>query len=244
MRLHRKIPQLFGYELIRSTKHPTLESHLKILFDHLNINLVLDVGANIGQYGSALREKVGYKGHIISFEPVKNVYKKLASNIAHDSRWTAYNFALGASEGSSEINVTSSSDFSSFLKPNEYVRAIRPSESNVDHIEEVRVEALDNIYHEIITTTGLISPQILLKMDTQGFDCEVIKGASCTLKDIIALQSELSIIPIYENMPTYIESLELYRSHNFEITAIYPISRDNQTLQLIEMDCILTKSIY
>lgn len=242
MRLHRKVSQLFGYELIRSTKHPTLESHLKILFNHLNINLVLDVGANIGQYGSMLRNKIGYKGHIVSFEPVKNVYDKLTSNTAHDPAWTAYNFALGACENILKINVTNSSDYSSFLKPNEYAREIRPSDSNIDHMEDVTVKALDDIYNDIASRTAIESPRIFLKMDTQGFDCEVIKGAISTLKGISGLQSELSILPIYENMPTYLESLRLFKTHDFEITAFYPISRDSKTLQLIEMDCILTKA--
>jgi len=241
MRLHRKIPQLFGYELIRSKKHPTIESHLKILFNQLNINLVFDVGANIGQYGSLLRKKVGYKGHIISFEPVKEVFHNLRTNIAHDSKWTAYNYALGASDGFSKINVTSSTDFSSFLKPNEFAHAIRPSDSKVNRVEEVTVKTLDSIYSEVISRTGIESPRVFLKMDTQGFDHEVIKGTKGTIEGIFGLQSELSVKPIYENMPTYIESLNLYRDKGFEITAIYPVSRDDLTLQLIEMDCILSK---
>lgn len=241
MRLHNKFAQLFGYELIRSRKHPTLESHLKLLFKHLDINLVIDVGANIGQYGAMLRKKVGYKGHIVSFEPVRAVFKKLSSNIAQDKNWTAYNYALGASEGTLNINVTSSSDFSSFLKPNEFAREVRPSESEINHVEEVTVKCLDNIFTEIISHIGIDSPRIFLKMDTQGYDHEVIKGTKNILTNMLGLQSELSVIPIYDNMPTYIESLTLYRNYNFEITAVYPISRDDKSLQLIEMDCILSK---
>ena len=78
-------------------------------------------------------------------------------------------------------------------------------------------------------------------MDTQGYDHEVIKGTKNILTNMLGLQSELSVIPIYDNMPTYIESLTLYRNYNFEITAVFPISRDDRSLQLIEMDCILSK---
>ena len=80
-------------------------------------------------------------------------------------------------------------------------------------------------------------------MGTQGFDHEVARGGLKTIKRVYGLQSELSIISIYNNMLTYVNSITLFRELGFEIAGIYQNSRDNQTLQLIEANCIFKKKL-
>lgn len=65
------------------------------LMEHLGIDLVLDVGANTGQYASSLR-KAGYRAQIVSFEPLHRAYSRLARSAECDRRWRAVRLALGA----------------------------------------------------------------------------------------------------------------------------------------------------
>ena len=78
-------------------------------------------------------------------------------------------------------------------------------------------------------------------MDTQGFDLEVFSGASKHLKHIKCLLSEVSFIPIYDGMPTYAKSLKLYRSNGFQVSGLYPVTRDKQSRAIIEMDCVMVR---
>ncbi len=241
MRLHRRIPQLFGYDLIHIKRnHPTIESHLQYLFEKLNINVVLDVGANRGQFGCLLRE-IGFEGDIISFEPLKEAFQELTQCSSEDKKWHIYNHALGSVSETTEINFTSSSVFASFLNPNEYAKEVRTDQVQVEQKETVEVKKLDEIFEEVISHCAGTDHRVYLKMDTQGFDQEVFKGAAETISRISALQSEIAILPLYEGMPDYIEAMTAFRNKGFELTGLFPVSRDNDSLILIEMDCVMRR---
>src|ERR1700684_2872446 len=85
--------------------------NLRDFIEDRKIDLVLDVGANVGQFGTSLRNR-GYRGKIISFEPLESEYKKLAVVAASDGNWEAHQFALGAASGDATINVSDNSVFS------------------------------------------------------------------------------------------------------------------------------------
>ena len=146
------------------------------------MDCVLDVGANQGQFATHLRA-VGYKGPIVSFEPSAADYAVLAQAAAGDPAWFTYAPALGAHDGELSFHVTDDSLFNSFLSP---------LQERVDHEETVRVPRLDGLFDEIRERTAASRP--LLKMDTQGYDLEVVAGAETVLKHVVALQSEVSVI--------------------------------------------------
>ena len=239
MRLHRRIPQLFGYDLINIRRnHPSLQSHLQEIFKLLEINSVIDVGGNTGQYGTMLR-KMGYKGDIFSFEPVQASFNELEKCCSADSKWSAFNYALGAEETEMKINVTNASAFASFYKPNEYAKELRAKEVPVKSTETVKIRKLDDVFPEMIAANK--QPNIFLKMDTQGYDLQVLQGAAEVIKQIIALQSEISILPLYEGMPDYVEAITRYRDAGFELTGFYPVTRDYETMLLVELDCVMRR---
>jgi len=108
--LHKKIAAYFGYEFIRIRRkaYQDIDSHLLALFNLLDINCVLDVGANMGQFAKSIR-KAGYQGRMISFEPIRKCYEYLKAY--ENENWQIMNYALGnyalGSEGGEvEINVT------------------------------------------------------------------------------------------------------------------------------------------
>lgn len=118
MKTRDKIAQCLGYEIIKKKKnHKLYDSHLINLIQKYQVNCIFDVGANRGQYGLLLRS-LGYKGRIISFEPVKSTFDILLAASAKDSSWDVYNYALGSEDTTKTIRVIKNSDLSSFLEPN------------------------------------------------------------------------------------------------------------------------------
>lgn len=212
-----------------------LEIHLGRLFGLLGVNYVLDVGANQGQYGRFLRQW-GYTGQIISFEPVSADYALLQEAASADPHWDTYQIALGDEETTAEINVTSDSLFNSFLTPNDFIigQGLR-----VNSKEMVQVRPLDAIFEEILV--GPDPRRVYLKLDTQGFDQKVIAGSKRVLSQIVALQTELSVKPVYEQMPYYLDSIARLEKAGFEVTGLFPIARDN-ALRVVEFDCVMVQT--
>lgn len=238
MKWYNRIAHALGYELIRLKKQPTLPAHLARLFRHLNVTTVLDVGANVGQYGLLLRE-LGYRGRICSFEPVAAHYQALVKTARGDAGWQTFPYALGAKEEVLEINVTDDASMSSFHAPNQYAAERFPDSSAVLHRERVRISTLDAFFRAHSAEWG--AGAVFLKMDTQGHDLEVVKGGSASLARIAGLQSELSLLPIYADTPDYRVALEYFHQLGFTPSGLYPVSRDHGNLALIEIDCVMVR---
>lgn len=138
------------------------------------------------------------------------------------------------------MNVTEGSNLSSFLEPNDFGKEeFKPIK--VISEETVEVSTIENF----LTThvTDFDKRRILLKMDTQGYDLNVFKGSLKVLGSIVCVLSEISLMPIYSNMPYYIDSLKKYEENGFVVTGFFPISRKDN-LSLIEIDCTLLNSKY
>lgn len=237
MNIMRVLAKSLGYELVNRNKNPSLMFHLKDLIDINKIDLVLDVGGNTGQFAKSIRG-AGYKGEIHSFEPVKNTFELLEQSADGDDSWHVHNFAMASEPGSASINVTKGSVFSSLLEPNEYGTE-RFKKNTVEYTETIKLSTVDHFLKSEIV--DLEKRRIFLKTDTQGFDLEVLKGAQQSLELIHCLLSEISFIPIYTGMPSYLESLEAFGSYGFTTSGFYPITRNKTNLALIEMDCIMVK---
>lgn len=226
-----------GLDLVKAGHFDAgLASHLKAILKSRDIDCVLDVGANIGQYGQLLRE-IGYTGHIVSFEPVKTVFDKLLNKAENDQKWICYNLALSDESHSKDINVYGGTQFSSFLDINDYAKNIW-DDVNVAKKETVKMIRLDDLSGEIESRTGCRN--VYLKLDTQGFDLNVFRGALNSLGKVRAMQSELALISVYENMQDPYAVLQEYHDHGFFISGLYPINKD-ASMAVIEYDCVLVK---
>lgn len=202
---------------------------IKSLLDALKINWVLDVGANRGQYALNLR-RIGYRGRIVSFEPGRDAFRLMQTALAKDPLWQGYEMALGSEDVRKPFNVAvDSTEMSSFLKPMDDRWNLK--------VEEVEVHRLDTILEEIVPDTSKAT-SILLKMDTQGYDLEVIRGAQGCISKICALQSELSVVPLYHDMPAYLEALMVYHDLGFSLFGIFPAAV-NRRSGITELDCLM-----
>jgi FkbM family methyltransferase len=108
------------------------------------VAVAVDVGANRGQYATELRQH-GYRGEIVSFEPLEEAFAQLAAAAAGDVDWTCHRIALGASDGEGRINVASNLASSSLLEMEAAHRAGAP-EVSITGVETVRVARLDDVF--------------------------------------------------------------------------------------------------
>lgn len=214
----------------------SLAEHLRTLFRHYGITTVLDVGANRGQYRDFLRSEVDFEGEIHSFEPLRGLCDTMRASGKRDPRWHVHNCALGAEPGEATINVMASDTFTSLRTIAGDAPSAFVASAQVQRTETVVVRRLDDLAGELGLTPGCT----YLKVDTQGFDLEVLKGASRTLPGIGALQVELAIQRIYQGVPDYREVLTLLERMAYGISAMFLISSD-QHLRAVEFDCVLIR---
>jgi len=203
-RLLRGVLRRCGYDLVGFTaaSHPI--ARLRALFRHLGIDLVLDVGANAGQYARFLRQDVGYRGRIESFEPQPDVYPRLVAASRGDGLWRTHPFALGAAEGELPFNVAPNRVASSFLPATALLRGQLP-EACGSHRISVPVRTLDGV----LPTLSGPSDRIWLKIDTQGYERQVLIGGERALAGIVGGQLEVALRASYQGAAELPELLPL-----------------------------------
>lgn len=185
----------------------------RLMADH-GVDVVFDVGAARGGYAHELRE-FGYAGRIVSFEPIAAAYADLQAASAGDDRWTCVHSALGSAAGRQTINIASNSDSSSILPMADEHRSAAP---HVDYIgeEEITVSRLDDVAPEHLTDAA----RPFLKIDTQGFEGEVLAGGVQTLDRCVGLQLELSFVPLYSGGMLVDEMISFAYDHGFRMVAL------------------------
>ena len=228
LRIKRKFNSIFKIDII---KYPSgeLDRRRKLLNYH-EINVVLDVGANIGQYGSELRS-LGYKGEIISFEPTSDAFKKLTRVSKYDKKWKVLNISLGDCSGNTTINVSKNSVSSSILDQLPQLTESAPEAKYVKK-EIIQIRELD----EILESLDIKGKNIYLKIDTQGYEKKVLEGAKKALSFIKGVQLEMSLIPTYNDAATIVDLRDMLESIGFEMNTIEAGYYDGKTGKLLEVD--------
>lgn len=204
-------------------------SFLKMLLGQLEIDCVLDVGANRGQFAEELR-RIGYCGQIVSFEPIASEFLVMKTQRQHDRQWTGYSMALGSKEETMSITIPKLTVMSSLLE-------FACEEKNT-RIEQIEVRRLDTLFPDLQQKLGFFRP--FLKMDTQGYDLEVFRGAAGCIGQIRGMQSELSVRPLYKNMPHYLEALAAYEHEGFDLYNLSVVNRVSNG-GLLELNCFMRR---
>ena len=223
----QKVINSFGLDIRR---YPTrLLKNRSILLRDRGVDLILDVGANIGQYGSELR-RIGYDKDIISFEPLSKTFESLQAAARSDSKWTLRNYALGDKVETIDINISGNSPSSSILDINERHTDAAPSTKYIGK-EAIKVETLDNIF---VDDWSNRTP--FVKVDVQGFEQNVLKGATDSMKHIIGWQIELSLVPLYTDEANYLDIIETMNSYGYQLYSIETGFMNSKTGQLLQFD--------
>ncbi|WP_157682910.1 FkbM family methyltransferase [Nocardioides scoriae] len=216
------------------------DAHLHWLIEALGVDLVLDVGANRGQFGTGLRTS-GYAGRIVSFEPAPAPRAELEQVSAADPAWQVHGWALGEADGSAVLHaVDEESELGSLRESSEFGRAWKDAMTRTRE-ETVDVRRLDGAWE----TVGGDATRVLLKLDTQGFDLAAFRGAGRLVAaggPVVALLSEVACLPIYDGVPPMDEHLAEYAAAGWALAGLYPVSFDRPTLRVIEHDALLVRT--
>ena len=196
--------------------------------------LVLDVGANVGQFATDLYS-YGYTGQLISIEPSRSAYDKLNANCRKYPNWNGHNIAFGDQDGSQILNVTANNGLSSSILEMNEVHVTEFPESHVVEKEEVKVQTLDSF----LSANPELGEVSLLKMDVQGFEKYVILGAQGNISKIRHCLIEVSLLELYENEASLLEIINLLDSNNHKIIDIHRGIK-SKSGELLQID-ILTK---
>lgn len=229
--------QRWGWD-VRRTAYPSSEEVLRTRF--LSVarpSVVFDVGANIGQYGLSLR-KCGFAGRIVSFEAIASVHARLSTVAAGDRDWiVAPCCALGRAQGEARINLARNSVSSSLLPMNDAHLNAAPDSRYISS-ETVRLERLDDIALPLVPKDG----RLFLKVDTQGYEEEVLAGAELALKSVYAMQLELSVVPLYQGAPSLRRILELCEAIGFQLHGLIPGFYEEKSGRLLQMDGLFLRN--
>ena len=197
--------------------------------------MVLDVGANAGQYGTHLRA-TGYQGDIVSFEPLSSAYKVLAEAVALDPKWTACHCALGERDGTSEIFVSSNSWSSSMLGILPEHTTAAPDSKYVDK-EVISIKTLDSLFDENISS----GERVFLKIDTQGYTKQVLSGANKSIDKISGVFVEMSLVPLYAGEPLIGEVISMLYEKGFALRAIEPEFIDRKNGRWLQVNGLFSR---
>lgn len=225
-----KLLRHFGLDLRRYVPSNSSSARQQLQMQTFNIDLILDVGANTGQYASNTR-LAGYRGRIISFEPLSDAYFQLKQACDSDELWEAHQLALGDSKRQSVIHIAGNSTSSSLLNMLDSHINAAPTSSYVGE-ELVEVDTIDNLAEVL----GINGHNIWLKIDTQGLEHEVLKGAENSLGIINTVQLEASLLPLYEGAIGFLDVLEIMQTKGYSLIAIEPGFSDKKTGRLLQAD--------
>ena len=195
------------------------------------VDLVLDVGANDGGYGRQIRSS-GYQGDILSFEPLSNAHAALLRATSDDARWqVAPRMALGEADGEITINIAGNSTSSSIL-PMGKVHADAAPTSRYLGQEAVDLRRLGSLDLPMLNS----AKSILLKIDTQGYEMAVLRGAGDLLAHIRGVQVELSVVALYEGQPVFDEVTAYLQAQDFGLWDVTPGFVDPGSGRMLQFD--------
>lgn len=235
----KKLVRSIGYDV--TTYRPNISEQIVLgeFFSRYPVDLILDVGANEGQFVNIVRS-AGYQGRILSFEPQFRAHSLLTLAASQDSQWTIWErTAIGKISGEVEINISANSVSSSILPILKSCVKAAPQSGYISK-ENVKLCRLDNCASEDVKK----SKAIYLKIDTQGYEVPVIEGAANILSQIGAIQIELSLIQLYEGEILFPEMIELLYQLGYKLHTILPGFTDPLTGRMLQCDGIFISDYF
>lgn len=222
--------EYFGYQINR---YPNYDLRRRIrIVNQFDIDVLFDIGANIGQYGLEMR-RLGYNNKIISFEPLSNAFKYLKKVTFKDKKWIINNYAIGNEDIKSIINIAANYVSSSMLNMLPIHLANAP-ESKYIAQEEVEIKKLDSIFSSFCNDKD----SIMVKIDTQGYEKNVLDGAFKSLNRIKVIQIEMFIVPLYENVMNFTDMIKYLDTKGFLLFSLENGFSNPNTGQLLCVDGI------
>lgn len=233
MKFINLIKKLINHFKIDIVKFPNSDlRRRRKLLEHHKISKILDVGANVGQY-AMLTRKLGFKGKILSFEPILSEFNKLSKNSKKDKNWKIYNLAIGSREEKSTINISRNSYSSSMLEILESHTSCSP-DSRFIKKEAINVTTIDKLFGDLVNKNDVV----FLKIDVQGAEKDVIQGAEESLKRIKGIQIEMSLEELYKDESLFLEMVMRLKNLGFNLYSLENGFFNASTGKLLQVDGI------
>lgn len=234
--LIKKIFNNLGLEICRYNSTSSSAVQMRKLIKHHNIDLIIDVGANTGQYATSLRE-LSYSDRIVSFEPLSSAYEKLVQKSKKDPLWEiAPRTAIGDHDGEITINIAGNSYSSSLLPMLDSHKTACPESAYIGS-QTVKITRLDRIAPSYIGDSN----SVFLKIDVQGYEQQVLEGAKEILSQVKGIQLEMSLVPLYQGELLFTEMLDYMKHLGYSIYLLKPGFTDSNTGQMLQLDGIFFK---
>lgn len=234
-KIAKKIAFKLGYDVRSYIPEASASAQLLACLRRFEIDLVLDVGANKGQFASEVRDS-GFAGEMVSFEPLADAYAALQQASRKDAKWTTHNCAIGDYEGQITINVAANSVSSSIL-PMLHAHEQAAPKSVYKSMQSVELRTLDALAPQYLAK----GKNIFLKIDTQGFEWAVLGGAGQLLPVVRVVLVELSLIPLYEGQHLWKEVMAFLEARGFTLWALQPGFTSPETGRMLQMDGIFVR---
>lgn len=238
MKFHRFINNSLRHLGVQIKKYPDKDAarRLKII-KNLGVTLIFDVGANTGQFAKEMRH-LGYRGRLVSFEPLQAAYQVLAKAALKDPEWKVNPFALGNQDGRIPMNVSGNSFSSSILKMLPAHEKSAPGSTYVAK-EEIEIRSMDSVFKSFFRPDDTA----MLKIDTQGYEKQVLDGAKDSLKHISLIQLEMSMVPLYENEMLFMDMVKYLETLGYSLYSLENGFTDDSTGQLMQVDGIFVRRL-
>jgi FkbM family methyltransferase len=198
-----------------------------------SVDLLVDVGANVGQFAERARD-LGFSGEIISYEPASAAYEMLARRASGDVRWTACHAALGSEDGVATLNLSRNSVSSSLL-PMDRRHAEAAPDSIVVGTERVRLSTLDS------ELAGVPGGNLYLKLDVQGYELQVLEGASATLERVDLVRVEVSFDDLYRGQTAWLSLCNWLEVRGYVVRYVEPGYEDPRLGFMLQADLIFAR---
>lgn len=225
-----------GWDLHRLHIENCPELQLLAVLQHARVDVVFDVGANVGQFAIDLRA-IGFRGTLVSFEPLSSAHATLASAARHDDHWRVHpRCAVGDHEGEIEINIAGNSVSSSVL-PMLEAHASAAAGSAYVAAERAPLVSLDAVAGDYLGAGS----RPFLKIDTQGFEWQVLDGATRTLQRARGVLCELSLVPLYAGQRPWRDVIARLEAEGFELWSLQPGFTDPRDGRTLQMDAIFLR---
>jgi len=206
------------------------------LLSLLAVEWVIDIGANVGQYGQELR-RGGYSGAILSVEPLTEAFELLRNNSRSDPQWTCINVALGREESVRTMHIAANLASSSLLGMAPAHLEAAPEAAYVDSCP-VTVRRLDDVVMENGASTG----PLFLKLDVQGTESDVLAGGPQTVATAIGMEIELSAVELYEGQTTMLDMLGVLHAQGLELWGITDELIDGASRRTLQYNALFVRA--
>src|SRR5215211_3879629 len=215
----------FGYRISKDAS-----ARRAAMMQALDVDTVLDAGANIGQYARRVRS-AGYRGPIVSFEPLSGAFGELFAAASSDGEWDVHHVALSDHDGEAEINISHLDTWSSLLPRDDQAVAPQLAYVATERVKTAQLDSLDALRG---------ARRAWLKSDVQGFELRVLAGAHNTLRHVVAVECEIVLEPLYAGQPSARQTVDYLDDRGFRLAAVDSGER-RDTGRAVWIDAVFTR---